>query len=138
MLFIIQIILAQADLKLYIANHLQGVFKIALKDRYLNFDPSFALKDGFASPARFNALHNIDTRYSALTQEKDLKEFLKDLKNDNKMELPTKRAIYLQILSINRPFNTASAKWTDIDLEKKIWTIPASEMKTKIAQDTHY
>lgn len=116
-------------------NHLQGVFKIALKDRYLDFDPSFGLKDEFPSSARFNTLHNIDTRYPALTQEADLKEFIKDLKNDNKMELQTKRAIYLQILSINRPFNTASAKWTDIDFEKKIWTIPASEMKTKIAHE---
>lgn len=122
-------------------NHLQGVFKIALKDRYLDFDPSFGLKDEFPSPARFNTLHNIDSRYPALIQEKDLKEFIKDLKNDNKMELQTKRAIYLQILSINRPFNTASAKWTDIDFEKKIWTISANEMKTKIAHQipiTHF
>jgi len=51
------------------------------------------------------------------------------LKNDNKIETQTKRAIYLQILSINRPFNTASAKWTNIDLEKRIWIIPANEMK---------
>lgn len=41
--------------------------------------------------------------------------------------------MYLQILSINRPFNTASAKWEHIDFEKQIWTIPANEMKTKMA-----
>ena len=37
----------------------------------------------------------------------------------------------MQILSINRPSNTASAKWADIDLENALWTIPAVEMKTK-------
>ena len=116
-------------------NHLQGVFKIAIKDRYLDFDPSFGLKDEFPSPARFKVLHSIDTRYPALTQKEDLQDFIKDLKNDNKMELQTKRAIYLQILSVNRPFNTASAKWTDIDFENRIWTIPASEMKTRTAHE---
>ena len=116
-------------------NHLQGVFKIAIKDRYLDFDPSFGLKDEFPSPARFKVLHSIDTRYPALTQKEDLQDFIKDLKNDNKMELQTKRAIYLQILSVNRPFNTASAKWTDIDFENRIWTIPANEMKTRTAHE---
>jgi len=41
--------------------------------------------------------------------------------------------LYLQILSINSPFNTASAKWEHIDFEKQIWTIPANE--TKIAHN---
>ncbi|MCR8706998.1 hypothetical protein [Campylobacter sp. W0066.2] len=35
------------------------------------------------------------------------------------MEKQTKRALYLQILSINRPFNTASVKWANIDLKNK-------------------
>ncbi|WP_180379017.1 tyrosine-type recombinase/integrase, partial [Campylobacter lanienae] len=54
---------------------------------------------------------------------------------DNKLDLSTKRAIYLQILCVNRPINTASAKWSDIDLENKIWTIPANQMKTKSAHE---
>ena len=112
-------------------NHLQGIFKIALKDRYLEFNPSYGLKDEFMSPKRFNIAHQIDNRIPALTQTKDLSDFIKDLKNDNRLETQTKRAVYLQILSINRPMNTASAKWTDIDLKNALWTIPAQEMKTK-------
>ncbi|EEP8889262.1 site-specific integrase, partial [Campylobacter jejuni] len=116
-------------------NHVQGIFRIALKDRYIDFDPSNGLKDNFASPKRFQNNHNIDTRYPALIQSEDLKEFIQDLKQDNRMEKQTKRALYLQILSINRPFNTASAKWANIDFEKQIWTIPANETKTKIAHE---
>lgn len=116
-------------------NHLQGIFKIAIKDRYLEFDPSFGLKDEFPSPTRFYSINNIDTRYPALTQKEEIKAFIKDLKNDNKMELQTKRAIYLQILSINRPFNTASAKWADIDFKENIWRIPANQMKTKLTHE---
>ena len=40
--------------------------------------------------------------------------------------------MYLQILSINRPFNAASAKWEHIDFEKQIWTIPENETQTKM------
>ena len=116
-------------------NHLQGIFKIALKDRYLEFDPSYGLKDEFMSPKRFNATHQIDNRIPAITQTKDLRDFIKDLKSDNRLELQTKRAIYLQMLSINRPMNTASAKWSHIDFEKALWTIPAQEMKMKFPQE---
>lgn len=116
-------------------NHVQGIFRIALKDRYIDFDPSDGLKDNFASPKRFQNNHNIDTRYPALIQSEDLKEFIQDLKQDNRMEKQTKRALYLQILSINRPFNTASVKWANIDFEKQIWTIPVNETKTKIAHE---
>ncbi|MBJ6740510.1 site-specific integrase, partial [Campylobacter jejuni] len=80
-------------------NHVQGIFRIALKDRYIDFDPSNGLKDNFASPKRFQNNHNIDTRYPALIQSEDLKEFIQDLKQDNRMEKQTKRALYLQILS---------------------------------------
>ncbi|CAD7287991.1 hypothetical protein [Campylobacter suis] len=59
----------------------------------------------------------------ALTDEQTLKEFLSDLKNDVKMDFQTKNALYLQILTSNRPANTAAAKWRDIDLEKGILVI---------------
>lgn len=116
-------------------NHLQGIFRIAIKDRYLEVDPSFGLKDEFMTPKRFKRLKEVDTRYPALFKEEDLKEFIKDLKNENKIDEQTKRAIYLQILSINRPINTVSVKWEHIDFEKKIWTIPANETKTKIKHE---
>lgn len=60
---------------------MQGVFKIALKDRYSDFDPNSNLKDEFISLKRFQNRHNIDTRYSALTCTKDLANFIQDLKN---------------------------------------------------------
>ena len=87
-----------------IIGYLHNIFKIAIKDRYLEFDPSYGLKDEFPSKARFNAKHGLDTRHPALTNDDDLRDFIQDLKNDNKLELQTKRAIYLQILSANRPF----------------------------------
>lgn len=70
----------------------------------------------------------MDSRLAALTQESDLKAFLYDL-NEAKIDIQTKRALYLQILCVNRPANTASAKWEHIDLDTALWCIPAKEMK---------
>ena len=112
-------------------NELNAVFKIAIKDRYIEHNPSDGLHDEFPSSSRFNLDNQIDTRYPALTNESDIKSFIIDLKNDNRLDLQTKRALYLQIICGNRPINTASAKWSDIDLENGIWTIQATEMKAK-------
>lgn len=112
-------------------NELNAVFKIALKDRYIEHNPSDGLHDEFPTSSRFNLDNELDTRYPALTDESDIKEFISDLKSDNKLDLQTKRALYLQILCGNRPINTVSAKWSDIDLNNGIWTIKATEMKAK-------
>lgn len=106
-------------------NFLHETFSLALKDRYIDFDPSYGLKQEFPTRVKINQIHELDGRYSALIKDGDLREFIKDLKNDNRLEIQTKRAIYLQILSINRPSNTLGAKWEYIDLENALWTIPA-------------
>nr|WP_314442741.1 tyrosine-type recombinase/integrase [uncultured Campylobacter sp.] len=110
----------------------KNVFNIAIKDRYIDYNPCFDLEKEFPTSYLFNHTHGIDTRYPALTEETNIKEFLDDLKADNNLDFSTKRAIYLQILCVNRPGNTASAKWKNIDLEKGVWTINAVEMKTGV------
>lgn len=112
-------------------NDIDKVFAIAQKDEYIAYNPAKELHKEFPTSSRFNLNNQQDTRLPALTQNNEIKAFLQDLKTDNRLDLQTKRAIYLQILCVNRPINTASAKWSDIDLDAKIWTIQASEMKTK-------
>ncbi|OCR91418.1 tyrosine-type recombinase/integrase [Campylobacter fetus] len=51
--------------------------------------------------------------------------------SDTKIELATKRAMLFHILTANHPENSVEAKWADINLENKIWTIDAKEMKIK-------
>jgi bacteriophage P4-like integrase len=110
-----------------------AVFDIAIDDEYMGRNPCAMLHKQFPTSRRYNRNREIDVEYPALTEEADIKEFLDDLKMDDKLELATKRALYLQILCVNRPANTASAKWDDIDLEKGIWTIKAREMKSRTA-----
>ena len=113
-------------------NDIHGIFNIAIIDRYIDYDPSFGLNKEFPTTAKFNLKNQIDTRLNAITDESVLKGFLRDLKENNTLDLNTKRALYLQILCVNRPINTVSAKWADIDLENGIWNIPAIEMKTRL------
>ncbi|MBQ9292691.1 MAG: tyrosine-type recombinase/integrase [Campylobacter sp.] len=107
-----------------IIGHLNHIFNIAIYDRYIDYNPCSALNESFPTAYSFAQKNEVDTRYSAITYETEIKEFLTDLINDNKMDLQTQRAVKLQILCANRPGNTAEAKWEHIDLEKGEWLIP--------------
>jgi len=41
------------------------------------------------------------------------------------------KALELQILTATRPGETVGARWTEFDLDSKIWTIPAARMKAE-------
>lgn len=110
--------------------HLNGIFSIALKDRYIDYNPTFGLRQEFPTKSKFYLNNDIDSRLPAITDEKELQEFLRDLKQ-SALDLQVKNALYLQILCVNRPINTASAKWEYIDLDSALWIIPAKEMKTQ-------
>ena len=109
-------------------NALRAILAPALKDRYIEYDPTIGLEKEFPNLKRFNIEHDIDTRLAALTKESDIKEFLQDLGVAD-MDIQVKRALYLQILCVNRPANTTGAKWEHINLESRLWCIPAKEMK---------
>lgn len=111
--------------------YLNGIFDIAIKDRYLDYNPAYKIASEFPNKTKFYANNDIDPRLNAITSNELLREFLNDLKANTTLDIQTKRAIYLQILCVNRPINTASAKWIDIDLDSAIWSIPAKEMKMK-------
>ena len=111
-------------------NALRAILAPALKDRYIEYDPTIGLEKEFPNLKRFNIEHDIDTRLAALTKESDVREFLQDLSVAD-MDIQVKRALYLQILCVNRPANTASAKWEHIKLESRLWCIPAKEMKMR-------
>ncbi|QDG78330.1 site-specific integrase [Labrenzia sp. PHM005] len=63
--------------------------------------------------------------HKALDYER-LPEFMKDLR---KHEGISALALELLILSVTRTSEVLNAKWAEIDLHKKIWTIPSSRMK---------
>ncbi len=84
----------------------------------------------------FNPVTSIDSQafkkaekghFAALTpaQLPDLVAALDLANTDN----TTRLAIFWQLLTMTRPIETVSARWADIDLEARSWTIPAEVMK---------
>lgn len=57
----------------------------------------------------------------------DLVDFLEN----GKLEPATRLCIYLQLLTMTRPSEAAGARWEEIDIENKIWVIPAARMKAR-------
>lgn len=47
------------------------------------------------------------------------------------LSVPTRCLVELQLLTLVRPSEASGARWEEIDLDAKLWTIPAERMKAK-------
>ena len=66
--------------------------------------------------------------FAAMPYEK-IPNFLKDLKSENGVAA---KALEFTIHTAVRTNETLEAKWSEVDLKKRIWTIPAKRMKGKV------
>ena len=66
--------------------------------------------------------------YPTLTNPSDIKALLISIDEYNGYA-PTRYALKLAIFTAVRPFNVRCAEWAEIDLDKGVWSIPASKMK---------
>ncbi|HHB7314850.1 TPA: integrase domain-containing protein [Klebsiella pneumoniae] len=60
----------------------------------------------------------------------DLPKLMRSLTMSN-LSVPTRCLIEWQLLTLVRPSEASSARWVEIDLNTKLWTIPAERMKAK-------
>ncbi|HGG1059116.1 TPA: integrase domain-containing protein [Klebsiella pneumoniae] len=60
----------------------------------------------------------------------ELPKLMRSLTMSN-LSVPTRCLIEWQLLTLVRPSEAASARWVEIDLNTKLWTIPAERMKAK-------
>lgn len=80
------------------------------------------------------ALTTSKTKHYAALSIKDMPLFLQTLeKNDARLFAPTRRAIRLLMLTFVRTTELIHATWSEFDLEKGQWEIPAERMKMRIA-----
>ena len=101
---------------------------IRLTNEILNF----AVNGGLIE---FNKCVNVSASFSTPTIEnnptirpEELTEFLTDLRESNSA-LVVKLLIKWQLLTMVRPKESVSAEWSEIDFDKKQWSIPADKMK---------
>ena len=69
--------------------------------------------------------------YPTFTKEQDIKGLLLSIEDYNG-DYSTQMALKILPYVFLRSFNIRHAEWSEIDFKNKLWTIPASKMKTKI------
>ena len=97
------------------------IFRYAIATGRANRDPSNDIKE---------ALKPVKATHFAALDPDELPELLKDI-NSNKARLypTTINAMKLMLLTFVRTKELIEATWDEIDLENKIWKIPAKRMK---------
>lgn len=60
----------------------------------------------------------------------ELPKLMRSLVMSN-LSVPTRCLIEWQLLTLVRPAEASGARWAEIDLDAKLWTIPAERMKAK-------
>lgn len=96
---------------------------------------AIALGDVFTDPARDlqSALKPaVKKPMAAIVTEDDFKELWKAI-----CAYPQKSmrcAMQISALTFQRPFNLRAMEWAELDLEKRVWIIPASKMKMRVTR----
>ncbi|MFG1433409.1 integrase arm-type DNA-binding domain-containing protein [Xanthobacter sp. V2C-8] len=99
-----------------------AVFRFAIATLRAESDPTFALRDALERP---KVKH-----LSALTDPKALGGLMRAI--DEYTGWPTVRsALLFTALTFARPGEVRGARWTEIDLKKSVWSIPAERMKMR-------
>ncbi|UXN35965.1 integrase arm-type DNA-binding domain-containing protein [Avibacterium paragallinarum] len=103
---------------------------LRLINEILNYAVNYGLLP-FNPCANVNAVFNFGkSEHNPTIRPEELPAFLYQLKN-SKLTLYTRCLIKFQLLTMARPVEASSAEWSEIDLLKSLWSIPAEKMKTR-------
>ena len=69
-----------------------------------------------------------EQKHRAALPFEELPELMRRL---NEMEAISAHALRFHILTASRPIETRGARWSEIDIQRRLWTIPAERMKGK-------
>ena len=87
----------------------------------IHANPLIGIKAAFDTPT---------SKHMPTLKPEELPELMKAL-NYASIKAVTRCLIEWQLHTMTRPSEAATAKWSDIDLENKVWVIPAEKMKMK-------
>jgi len=98
-----------------------GVFRFAVVEQLREDDPTFPLR---------RAVKPTQVKHHAILREGEIGAFLRAI-DDSVGEATVKAAVGLLWVTACRANEVTSARWAEIDLEARLWTIPAERMKMK-------
>ncbi len=107
-------------------SYISQVMRYAVAAQYIPSDPSRDIVDALRKPT---AGH-----YAAATTREMAAEVIKAVRR-SQCALPIRLALEFTMLTFVRHNNVKQCRWEDIDLEKRVWHIPAENMKMGSAHD---
>jgi integrase len=105
-----------------IIGHLNNIMDHAVNTGILHHNPLTGIRSAFQTPKATNM---------ATIKPDELGQLMKDISYAS-IRLVTRCLIEWQLHTMTRPSESAKAEWTEIDLDNKLWIIPAERMKMRI------
>lgn len=104
----------------YLCNQM---FRFAIQRGYCQINPADNLQGALKTRPKIH-FRTIDSS--------QLPDFISALeRNEARLFERTRRAVWLSLYTFCRPVEIRTARWSNIDLEEKIWSIPAEQMKMR-------
>lgn len=104
-----------------ISQRLNEIMTYGVNSGLIHANPLSGIRSVFKKPKKKNM--------SALAPD-ELKELMVTVANAS-IKRTTRCLIEWQLHTMTRPAEAATVRWADIDVERKIWTIPAERMKKR-------
>lgn len=105
-----------------LCRRMNEIMSLAINSGLIASNPLANISNVFSSPQK---------QHQPTIQPSELPQLLKDIANAS-IKRVTRCLIEWQLHTMVRPSEAAGARWAEINLDSKIWTIPASRMKRKI------
>jgi integrase len=105
-----------------IIGHLNNIMTHAVNTGILHHNPLSGIRSAFQPPKVTNM---------ATIRPNELGQLMKDISYAS-IKLVTRCLIEWQLHTMTRPSESAKAQWSEIDLENKLWVIPAERMKMRL------
>ena len=101
-----------------IIGHLNNIMTHAVNTGILHHNPLSGIRSAFQTPKATNM---------ATIRPNELGKLMSDISYAS-IKLVTRCLLEWQLHTMTRPSESAKAQWSEIDFEKKLWTIPAERM----------
>ena len=111
------------DMANRLAGYINEILNFAVNGGLIPFNPCLRMNKTLKQHKKEN---------NPRIKSEELPEFMQALAQA-KIEPQTRALIQFQLLTMARPGEASGAKWAEIDLDKRLWTIPAERMKAREA-----
>lgn len=109
------------DMAHRLAGYINEILNFAVNGGVIPFNPCLKMGKNLKKVKKQNNPH---------VKTEEIPQLLKDI-DKAEIEPQTRAFIYFKLLTMVRSAESCKAQWSEIDFERKLWTIPAERMKAR-------